>query len=52
MVLTLQIMLIIKIEYGVDLPAYLHNIYLCVTAIFMIFGHLNRAVSLSSTATS
>ena len=49
MVLTLQI-LIIKIEYGVDLPSQYLSV--CLTAIFMIFGHLNRAVSLSSTATS
>ena len=49
MVITLQ-MLIIKIEYGVDLPS--QHLSVCHSAIFIIFGHLNRAVSLSGTATS
>ena len=43
MVITLQ-MLIIKIEYGVDLPS--QHLSVCHSAIFIIFGHLNRAVSL------
>ena len=51
MVITLQ-MLIIKIEYGVDLSS--QHLSVCHSAIdlFMIFGHLNRALSLSGTATS
>ena len=49
MVITLQ-KLIIKIEYGVDLPS--QHLSVCHSAIFMIFGHFNRAVSLSGTATS
>ena len=44
MVITLQ-MLMIKIEYGVDLPSQHSSV--CHSAIFMILGHLNRAVSLS-----
>ena len=49
MVITLQ-MLIMKIEYGVDLPS--QHLSVCHSATFMIFGHLNRVVSLSGTVTS